>query len=145
MKHRISVDDLWKLAPEQREKLWEWWQPKEEDIIYAMNVPFYGVLVETVYSIDKKGRLVCLGEDYDAGNVHEKDECLPLLSIGQMIELLEGRYNEVSFGYNDSGCFWSVNRGVRGVGNMLIERMGVTTTAADELCDALWEAVRETL
>jgi len=61
----------------------------------------------------------------------KKKDYSPQLTIGQMIEFLE---NEVNFNldYSSLDNTWGVRLGEKEVGNK-------------ELCDALWEAVKEVL
>ncbi len=138
MKQRISVDDLWKLAPEQREKLWEWWVPKEEGIIYVMG----NGDIRTIDEIDIKGRLVARGWDYDPPQAHKKDECLPLLNIGQLIELLKTLTYIRSI---EPTCRVARHNWKVIVCDNSAETIEIIEYYGGELCDALWEAVKETL
>lgn len=124
MKQRISAEDLAELTPEQQERLREWWTPEVGDYIVH----------------DTQG-IGCLFGDVD---IMDKTHMLPRLSIGQCIELLKDKTNEQSFGYNDSGCFWTVNVGNRGVGNMIEGCAGKQFSTA-ELIDALFATVKEVL
>lgn len=124
MKQRISAEDLAELTPEQQERLREWWRPEVGDYIVH----------------DTQG-IGCLFGDVD---IMDKTHMLPRLSIGQCIELLKDKTNEQSFGYNDSGCFWTVNVGNRGVGNMIEGCAGKQFSTA-ELIDALFATVKEVL
>ena len=122
MKQRISAEDLAELTPEQQERLREWWRPENGDMsLSPQGVP-------KVY----------------VGDITQKDRNTPLLSIGQCIELLKDKTNEQSFGYNDSWCFWTVNVGNRGVGNMIEGCAGKQFSTA-ELIDALFATVKEVL
>jgi len=124
VKQRISAEDLAELTPEQQERLREWWEPEAGDYI--------------VHDTQGPG---CLFGDID---IMDKTHMLPRLSIGQCIELLKDKTNEQSFGYNDSGCFWTVNVGNRGVGNMIEGCAGKQFSTA-ELIDALFATVKEVL
>lgn len=73
------------------------------------------------------------------GNCFPSNELTnPLLSIGQMIEFLHEHFDEVDKGLwvrNINGCFWEVNKGAT-----------LRCIASKrELCDALWEVVKEVL
>lgn len=71
IKQHISPEQLQELTPEQREKLKSWWQPDDGD-----------------WFVDYEGDecTVLLGE---VVSWHKPDEdCYPLLSIGQCIQLL---------------------------------------------------------
>jgi hypothetical protein len=74
MKQRISVEDLKQLTPSQQEKLREWWGEHRQ----------------------KGDVFICLGNDFLSGKEfawdgHNKpfNMSIPLVSIGQCIELLE--------------------------------------------------------
>jgi hypothetical protein len=41
------------------------------------------------------------------------------VTLSEKVELLAQQANEVAFGYNDSGCFWTFHWGPRGTGSML--------------------------
>jgi hypothetical protein len=110
MKQRITVEQLQELTEEQQQKLREWWEPQDGDMFFRNN------------------RIqIC-----DIGYHHDKDECLPLLDIGQMIELLLDKCGK--------------NLNIYQCKNF--NTITVTTFKeyfAQELCDSLWEAVKEVL
>ncbi len=141
MKQHISPSQLQELTEEQQERLREWWKPSwGADLFTCVNesVAPYGEIQNLTYFFDEyEDKLV------DGSMVFLKKECLPLLSIGQMIELLEANYNEISTGYNDSGCYWTVYVGPRGTG-VMIQNFG-KEYRHDWLADALWQAVKEAL
>jgi hypothetical protein len=131
MKQRISVEGLKSLTPSQQEKLREWWKPQEGDIVYWQK---WGG-VETV--IIRETKILGL-PNYDLAfndgyNSSNKSQLLPLLSIGQCIEILEDK---------------SLN-----LNNVFIDRKGWETVIweqnksyrSEELIDALWEAVKSIL
>ena len=41
------------------------------------------------------------------------------MTLAEKIDWLEEHCNELAFGWNDSGCFWHLQIGPRGAGNML--------------------------
>jgi hypothetical protein len=120
MKQRISVEQLYELNEHQQNKLRELWHPKDDSGEIGLHI------IEGIFLVN-----------YTAGNhiydAHErefiKEHCLPLLNIGQMIELL---------GINMVSCVqyvtpaWAVHCNAK-------EYCGV------ELCDALWEAIKSIL
>lgn len=113
MKQRITVEQLNELTEEQKEKLREWWEPADGDVFF------------------RNGRVqVC-----DEGYYHDKENCYPLLSTGQMIELLLS-HKEIDFMY-DAGFSYIKDTDIELAWN------GMNNGA--ELCDALWEAVKATL
>lgn len=117
MKQQISSEQLQELTEEQKERLREWWKPQ---MWHQM--------------IDNKG-LYYLGfqtKDIEA----DKENLLPLLSIGQMIDFIDGEREELwSFRekmltpYKED-AYWRV----RGIDNLEF--------SGNSLCDALWEAVK---
>lgn len=125
MKQHISAEQLQELTQEQKERLREWW--KEHQSYYDVGV----------YYID--GRQVCqsVGEKtYNDTLISIKTEgAIPLLSIGQMIELLQekvghfGIHNMFAEIKDVSGPGWSIHK------------PKCFDIRANELCDALWHAV----
>jgi hypothetical protein len=123
MKQRITIEQLNELTDEQKKRLREWWKPQEGDFIIS----------------DKDSRIRIIGKPNNnsatqffprALNGYECDiiilkTCLPLLSIGQMIELTEST-NIIK--YNGG---WALDDDA--------------VEFHDELCDALWEAVKQIL
>lgn len=110
IKQRISVDQLQELTPGQQEKLREWWQVEKGDW-YIYNFKW-----ENVAKFELEGD-IC-GHDYPT--VVVKKNCLPLLSIGQMLQFLQGKTSAV-------GETW------------------VDLSYDSELIDALFQAVKEIL
>lgn len=41
------------------------------------------------------------------------------MTLAEKIELVRSSFNEVAFGWNDSGSFWHVHYGPRGTGDMM--------------------------
>lgn len=127
MKRHITVEQFNELSDEQKQKLRSWWRPKEYDLYTDDdgNYDAWEVDYDGSYCFDevKKQRL-----SYD----EEATDMYPLLSIGQMIEFLEGKFDRIE---ND-GITWEVqmkkNNAWYGINR-------------EEFCDALWEAVKETL
>ena len=120
MKQRITVEQLNELTDKQKERLQEWWNPQSYDVAC-------GLVSGTEYVIDVHGDTISMLEDSE-GIVPpiDKKEILPLLSIGQMIQLLREKH-EIPF--IKAGLFdWSVDG---------IERK--------ELACALWEACKHVL
>lgn len=116
MKQNISIKQLNELTLEQKEILRKWWKPKKNDLV-----------CDGQYNLNKDNN------DY----WEDKDDVLPLLSIGQMIEFLD-----------DNKIDWSIIDGWFGIGYW------VDWDGADfwekkydnkELCDALWDSCKEVL
>ncbi|MFB0847322.1 hypothetical protein [Paenibacillus oleatilyticus] len=106
MKQRITIEQLNELTDEQKERLQEWWSLSRQPGDIHINSAGY------VDIINKYGD-------------KPLDNTIPLLSIGQMIELT----SETTMIKFNGG--W-------GIGEDAIKYH-------DELCDALWEAVKEVL
>lgn len=118
MKQYITPEQLNELTPEQKERLREWWRPRIKDGIispYCVDSGFYGA-----------------GSDpYD--NAMPDKDALPLLSIGQCIELANVIQISKDMGWSenkqDYEVWWLVNgRYYQG-----------------ELIHALWQAVKAVL
>jgi len=145
MKQRITPEQLQELTSEQQEALRKWWKPEEWELIYVTNkgLNTFGQAMR-ITGINPACDSLPMRLYVDVGGWCLKSEVLPLLSIGQCIELLNNKTNEQSFGYNDSGCFWTIFMGNRGIGNMVEGSKG-RQFSSYELVDALWIAVKELL
>jgi len=113
MKRRITVEQLQELTEEQQQRLREWWKPEHGDWYLQ-------------YWIDDEPSLLI----YDS-HTYLDDMFLPLLDIGQMIELLNNYDCDTEM--QSAGNMWYVMVG------------GHINTQAEELCDALWQAVKQIL
>jgi len=117
MRQRITVENLKELSPEQQEKLMVWWLAQEEnegDWYYNSRL-----------RIKTKIVFYCESDHYLSQIPDE--HCLPLLSIGQCIGLLDKDIDVINFmpkGY-------------------IIECH--PRFESKELIDALWQAVKELL
>jgi hypothetical protein len=119
MKQHITIDELNNLTAEQTERLREWWNPKLGDFYYD--------------TVTKTESLF----DYDMENEFKENNreyrMRPLLSIGQMIELIQDKkplLKGISKNRFDK-WFINIDNGMLGY--------------KDELCDALWETVKQLL
>nr|WP_150959222.1 hypothetical protein [Aneurinibacillus sp. XH2] len=121
MKQRITVEQVLQLSEEQRGRVRQLWTPDNGDrVLYRSKE---GVITGIdslnaggtffVETIDKKWRALLV----------EKKECIPLLSIGQMVELIAALHEE-----GDESL------------NAIFPKMEEWT--AGELCDRLYEAIR---
>ena len=127
MKQHITPEQLKELAPEQIEKLREWWKPQKGDkFLYGELGGLSWLAIVNVVQID--GAI----EDTDGDDYTEKG--LPLLSIGQMIEYLVEHEPRFGIDYKDelTESFWQL-------------LSGETLYQIDELADALWQAVKRVL
>jgi hypothetical protein len=120
MKQRITTEQLQELTDEQRDKLRELWEPQEGDqFIYCSDKPkgkhSAKGIVYFYYTKDNFDRILC----HHPGKHNEwrySNTCLPLLSIGQCIEM-------------------SLKKGA----------LDDYPTLKGELIDALWDKLKEVL
>jgi hypothetical protein len=130
MKQRITIEQLKDLTEEQKQKLREWWKPEPGD---------KAVIAEGTLNAGKEVLICSYDEEYDIAGweceggwgSYGKDNLEPLLSIGQMIELLN--YYDCDIEIQSAGATWYVMVG------------GHINTDNDKLTDALWQAVKEVL
>lgn len=133
MQQHISVEMLNELSPEARERLRTWWKPQWGDVYW---LPPYHTLHVVTYC-DETG-IKPLG--YWPCYRQQKSEVLPLLSIGQLIELLSqrGRMGLTSpwpIPMAPSHTTWRVS----------CSAMRQPDKTADEPIHALWDAAKAVL
>ncbi|HYD92480.1 MAG TPA: hypothetical protein VEA37_13465 [Flavobacterium sp.] len=131
MKQRITVEQVTQLTDKQEEKLKQWWRPMFGDHFVVID-----------------GRTICYVVNYYSGDIVtlgkresfiEKSKCLPLLSIGQMVELLKDKEAfKSSLGYAPSAVVEFPN------GWLAIDWYHANKKGL-ELCDILWEAIKNEL
>jgi len=115
MKKHITITQLKELSKKGKEKLRTWWTPAENDFIY---------------NPDKKE----LGYFTSYGLGYLKKNLLPVLSIGQMIELLDSFWSDLSIDHVGEEEWHVYN-----------EANDIKVYSGKDLRNALWEAVKETL
>lgn len=81
--------------------------------------------------------------EYEQPTTFSKEDCLPLLSITQMIEILDRKsFKDVNFylstSFDDKAC-------EIGNTNSALEDYGNTHDESAELCDVLWEIIKQLL
>lgn len=141
MRQQLTAEDLSQLTPEQQDKLRAWWKPEEWDMcIYHDEVCPVFMIDENYEYRGKRGVYLWL-DDVGSGNPPVlKDECLPILGIGQLIQLLESydkclNVTNVILGDEYGNKFtWEVK--LRHLGKYIYK---------EELVDALWQVVKEIL
>jgi len=110
MKRRITAEELNELTPEQKEHLREWWKPITGD--KCTDKKGYEFLIT---GVDGNEYLYC----GDRVEFAASWECLPLLDIGQLIELLRQKdFNRI----------------------VTLDYEGAIQEI--DLCDVLWNAVK---
>lgn len=80
--------------------------------------------------------------EYERPDIYSKSDCMPLLSIGQMFEILE------RCEYGNGNFYVNCNKGENecGVGRDIEQFVDYGIDYKnEELCDALWEAIKEIL
>jgi hypothetical protein len=133
MRQRITKEQLDELTPEQKERLRGWWTPAEGDW-YFLTRPY------------DKMQFTCLfkllpSEDISRFLWHD---CLPLLSIGQCIELLNGIDPAEWTVANSNSDGWSiVSSNLYGPDRYCVVQEDGTDF--EELIDALWSAIKKVL
>jgi hypothetical protein len=127
MKQRIEVEQLLELTGEQKERLRELWEPQKGDWYYYIKIKHSSII-----------------HDSDSMSIglykNHKEDYLPLLSIGQMIELLEEK-KMVTESLDIKAPKGLINIYSVWYGNGDFPKK----YESKELCDALWQAVKEVL
>jgi hypothetical protein len=129
LKQHITLEQLQELTPEQKKNLRAWWKPQEGDLTYIEE--HWGNCISRFLGFSFGA--ISLLHFEDISSVTAKS-CLPILNIGQMIELISYKTGIIPE--------------MRGIKLGLCEVMvsGVNTPIqASELCDSLWEAVKSIL
>jgi len=133
MRQYITPAQLQELTDEQKERLRDWWEVQEGDRFFAKG------LWEDIAGKSGPG---CVENFGCEGLSYKKENCLPLLSVGQCIELLEAK---------DPGS-WSICCSKSGgwyitSSNLYAPKYYIADGGKDfeEIIDALWQAVKEVL
>lgn len=125
MKQHITIEQLHEMTDDQKEYLRKWWYPRQYDVVLD-------VQHDHQFSIYYQDGTI--GDSY---HDYMKDDCLPLLSIGQMIEFIstasKPKITEAYALPDYPDGRWSVFV------------FSVGTFYDEELCDALWKGVRGVL
>lgn len=127
----ITTEQLNELTLEQKERLRERWRPKTYDIVIDDNNNDY------VIEVDKKGSISFVMDSEGIIPPQKKTDFLPLLSVGQMIEVLQ-----------DKIAYFSMTNIFAGTGGKFcwgVMKPKHFDIRADELCVALWQEVKAVL
>lgn len=77
----------------------------------------------------------------------ETGDRLPTPTLSELISEVKDLTNEIAIGWNDSGCFWHIQYGNRGAGNMMEgighKIDGVDGEELEELLAKLWLKLNE--
>lgn len=132
MKQRITAKQFQELTEEQKQRLREWWKPEVGDIAVIRDGYLSHGQICIIDNYIKEYNDCSFIVPSSGYGSHDKEAFEPLLSIGQMIELLSA--NKDVF---DIGKCYSLYS---------FRPYGEQTTKQDkELCDTLWEAVKRLL
>lgn len=128
MKMRIDAEQLQELTDSQKIRLREWWKPRTGDLCYRTETDWYAEHYDYGIIIDN------IVHDVPSGDFSPwerlKNVYTPLLSIGQMIELLQDQFLRIVIGTDMQTIAFGESN---------------TNIHSPELCDALWEAVKQIL
>ena len=136
MKQIISIDQLQEVTLEQQDKLREWWKPKQYDqVAYTYKYHYELVTSKIIIKGLYNGNPTKVEEvsDLEGEYVFLKSQCLPLLNIGQCIELL----------INYDPCTVLEKHPVWPDGD--IYKWDANESTEIELIDALWEEIKKSL
>jgi len=135
VKQRLTPDDVLQLSPEQQEKLRVWWKVhKEEGDWYAFieDGEFY---TEIVGHCDGYRNCECQVNDGEDPSCRPKENSLPLLSIGQLLQLLETYTPKI-----EKGRHWMME-----IVTGKLPNYNFPKYQNKELVDCLFQAVKEIL
>jgi len=132
MKQRISIDQLKQLTSEQQNKLRAWWTCKEGDWFKPINSDQEQLLSDRSKECTSEQ---CEFDDWYGWCVYLEENCLPLLSIGQCIELLNENHD----------YFYMCSDGEMHIGSIYNYYKDGPDRKGENLIDVLWEAVKPIL
>jgi hypothetical protein len=125
MKRRITIEQIQELTDEQQENLRDGWKPEAGEHVFCEKNGKEHIIIH----VDDGEIKVLPFTDWPLGILNDVENyCLPLLDIGQMIELLGDSFAGIKRWTNTRTTF-DVYYKTRAVEDI-------------ELCDALWEAVK---
>jgi hypothetical protein len=142
LKQRISVEQLQELSSDQKQRLREIWQPNSGD--HAIYTKYKNTVCLVLNNVnDRYFSLTGFGPSNQFWSaMNGKEDCLPLLSTGQMIELLMAHSKSFEGEAYPALCF-AINEPMDDALNVSLwwdgRREGV------EFCDALWDSVKKIL
>lgn len=138
MKQHISSEDLEQLSEKGRERLREWWKPEYGDLVAFRTGQQRKFRTEFYAPFECEG-FSC--ETVQVDWLLREEEAYPLLSIGQMIELLVSRGKNFSMAYDRNPDMWTFINGKwwPRPGETIDEELVI------DICDRLWEATKQVL
>jgi hypothetical protein len=140
MKRHITREQLAELTDGQKAKLREVWKPQDGDFYTYDGCTdeeclLYGDAEYSEYSEESK---TVWGYGFPLPDA--KYTMFPLLSIGQMIELLQGNQDIVSFDYDEIIVIYK-SKDL----NLCDASMHHVGLCDKDICDELWQMVKEVL
>ena len=136
---RISPEQLQELSPEQQEKLREWWKDHKEEGDYFVLINENGeiaTLSERVNgSCNGYWNCECAIDDGEDPACRSEENSLPLLSIGQLIQLLDPKEETI----------FTMMRYIAAKPQIYKVSVDGKEYFGDTMCDCLWQAVKEIL
>lgn len=149
MKQNITIDQLKELTQEQEAKLRDLWKPKQYNLVaytykYHEELETDRIIIKGLYN----GNPTKIEEvsDMEGEYVFPKENCLPILNIGQMIELLKqnDKYDcipSMKHQHYNGDNFIDVGICTKNNGHISTENF-INNVECNELCDALWEVIK---
>ena len=125
MKKELELKDLLQISDTDRDTLQELWKPYEgqkmvykDEVLIVKNV-IDGTHVEAI-SLNGEGEI----------RIYPQKDCLPLLNIGDMTEILFQYHTCIKMEVGVEGFFSKIKGGV------------TNEQYNEELCDALWKGIQ---
>jgi hypothetical protein len=133
MKQRILIDQLKELTKKQQNNLRAWWKPEVGDKVFITSTNYKGYdLFITTIDNDKMYPGI-------AGWIF-KSECLPLLTLGQMMELIVFlNYDQCKYESSFETVFHPSNKSWDVYGPYIEDEQPI------ELVDKLWKFIKKVL
>ena len=130
MKQHITVEQLMELTEEQQQRLRELWKREFGDVFYI-----------TDYKDNKEVQMQVMDRVWQLIVKDYRKEFLPLLSIGQMIELLDNKTNELRKKDYPTEQDDKTDNDIA----ITLSDIYKTLREGNDLCDVLWQAVKQVL
>ena len=135
MRQEIKLEQFNELTDKQKQKLRDWWQERlSVGDLFAVkgDIEYYHVICTW-----QDGRILDQFSDF-----RNKQDCFPLVNIGQCIELLKNRWTD-RVNISDSLGKYKVQTISAAVKDHAYIKENIYESV--ELVDALWETVKEVL
>jgi len=144
MRQRITVENLAELSPEQQEKLRVWWKEHKAEGDHFVNIdeetgniPTFGSGVNG--SCGGYWNCECQIDDGEDPSYRPEENSLPILSIGQMIDLLQDNIRDIKWDPDEENSIQIYKDGDWGRKSYYVSLLN------NDICNNLWQAVKEIL